>query len=190
MSILDKTADNAVLRSQRAKNPNLALKAKVIVEEEEEEEDEESNPEDTKYDYHEHMALASRQFWSKKNTRPNFNKNNSSGGSNELELVSTVAMLAISLRIVHTRSGKTMVASSFEKTKPSPSPTRTTSPRRHLLAGWWFKKNTVRMTMMMKIVKQWPWHLLPLPQLPGCLSLIHPTRTSSPSASWLKPPTR
>ena len=25
------------------------------------------------------MALASRQFWSKKNTRPNFNKNNSSG---------------------------------------------------------------------------------------------------------------
>ena len=34
MSILDKTADNAVLRSQRAKNPNLALKAKVSVEEE------------------------------------------------------------------------------------------------------------------------------------------------------------
>src|SRR3989337_1907401 len=25
------------------------------------------------------MALASRQFWSKKNSRPNFNKNNSSG---------------------------------------------------------------------------------------------------------------
>ena len=80
MSILDKTANNAVLRSQRAKKPNLALKAKVSVEEEEEEEeDEESNPEDTKYDYHEHMALASRQFWSKKNTSPNFNKNNSSG---------------------------------------------------------------------------------------------------------------
>ena len=31
------------------------------------------------YDYHEHIALASRQFWSKKNTRPNFNKNKSSG---------------------------------------------------------------------------------------------------------------
>ena len=94
MSILDKTADNAVLRSQRAKKPNLAFKAKVSVEEEEEEEDEESNPEDTKYDYHEHMALASRQFWSKKNTRPNFNKNNSSGlrASNELELVSTMVM--------------------------------------------------------------------------------------------------
>ena len=79
MSILDKTADNAVLRSQRAKNPNLALKAKVSVEEEDEEEEEESNPEYTKYAYHEHMALTSRQFWSKKKTRPNFNKNNSSG---------------------------------------------------------------------------------------------------------------
>ena len=56
MSILDKTADNAVLGSQRAKKPNLALKAKVIVEEEEEEEDEESNPEDTKYDYQEPCA--------------------------------------------------------------------------------------------------------------------------------------
>ena len=49
MNILDKTADNAVLRSQRAKKPNLTLKAKVCVEEEEEEE---SNPEDTKYAYH------------------------------------------------------------------------------------------------------------------------------------------
>ena len=40
MNILDKTADNAVLRSQRENKPNLALKAKVSVEEEEEEEDE------------------------------------------------------------------------------------------------------------------------------------------------------
>ena len=72
MNILDKTTDNAVLRSQRAKRPNLALKAKLTVEEEEEEE--ESNPNDTKSAYHEHMALASRQFWSKKNSRPNFSK--------------------------------------------------------------------------------------------------------------------
>ena len=34
MRILDKTADNVVLRSQRAKKPNLALNAKVCVEEE------------------------------------------------------------------------------------------------------------------------------------------------------------
>ena len=79
MRILDKTADNAVLSSQRAKKSNLALKAKASLEEDDEEEEEESNPEDTKYAYHEHMALASRQFWSKKNSRPNFNKNNSSG---------------------------------------------------------------------------------------------------------------
>ena len=66
-----------ILKEQRS--PTLHLKAKVSVEEEEEEEEEKSNPEDTKYTYHEHMALASRQFWSKKNTRPNFNKSNSSG---------------------------------------------------------------------------------------------------------------
>ena len=79
MNILDKTADNAVLRSQRAKKPNLDLKAKASVEEEGEEEEEECCPEDRKYAYHEHMALSSRQFWSKKISRPNFNKNNSSG---------------------------------------------------------------------------------------------------------------
>src|SRR5215216_3519255 len=77
--ILDKTADNAVLRSQRSKKPNLSLKAKASVEEEDEEEEEDCCPEDTKYAYHEHMALASRKFWGKKNSRPNFNKNNSSG---------------------------------------------------------------------------------------------------------------
>ena len=60
MRILDKIADNAVLHSQRAKKPNLGLKAKVYVEEEDDEEEEDSNPKDTKYDYHEHMALASR----------------------------------------------------------------------------------------------------------------------------------
>ena len=76
MNILDNTADNAVLHSQRANKPNLALKAKASVEVEDEEEEEECCPKDTKYAYHEHMALASRQFWSKKNTRPNFNKNN------------------------------------------------------------------------------------------------------------------
>ena len=60
MRILDKTADNAVLRAQWSKKPNLALKAKACVEEEEEEDDDESSPEDTKYAYHEHMALASQ----------------------------------------------------------------------------------------------------------------------------------
>jgi hypothetical protein len=36
MSILDKTAHNALLHTQRSKKPNLALKSKAIVEEEEE----------------------------------------------------------------------------------------------------------------------------------------------------------
>ena len=39
MNILDKTANNAVLHSQRAEKPNLSLKAKLTVEEEEEEEE-------------------------------------------------------------------------------------------------------------------------------------------------------
>ena len=64
-------------------HPTLICKSKDILEEEEEEEDE-ICPEDTKYAYHEHMALASRQFWSnKRNSRPNFTKNNSSGSKNK-----------------------------------------------------------------------------------------------------------
>ena len=39
------------------------------MEEEEEVEDEESNPEDTKYAYHEHMALPSRQSFGARKTR-------------------------------------------------------------------------------------------------------------------------
>jgi hypothetical protein len=38
MKILDKTTDNALLHAQQSKKPNLALRAKAIVEEEEEEE--------------------------------------------------------------------------------------------------------------------------------------------------------
>ena len=63
------------MHSQRVKKPNLDLKANASVEEEDEEEEEESNPEDTKYAYHEHMALTSRQFWSKKNSRPSTRTN-------------------------------------------------------------------------------------------------------------------
>ena len=81
MSIMNETADNALARVRsKTASPNLALKAKAASEEEEEDEEEESCPEDTKYAYHEHMALASRQFWgNKRNSRPNFTKNNSSG---------------------------------------------------------------------------------------------------------------
>ena len=67
MSIMNETADNALARVRsKTASPNLALKAKAASEEEEENEEEESFPEDTKYAYHEHMALASRQFWGNK----------------------------------------------------------------------------------------------------------------------------
>ena len=80
INIFNKTTDNALARVQSKKStPTLALKAKAIPEEEEE-----CGPEDTKYAYHEHMALASRQFWSnKRNSRPDFSKNNSSGSKNK-----------------------------------------------------------------------------------------------------------
>ena len=80
MNIMNKTTGNALshVRSKKS-TPTLSLKAKAIPKEEEEEE-EESCPEDTKYACHEHMALASRQFCgNKRNSRPNFSKNNSSG---------------------------------------------------------------------------------------------------------------
>ena len=64
----------------KGKEAQHCIEAKVCVEEEEEEEEEESNPEDTKYAYHEHMALVSRQFWgNKRNSRSKFFKNHSTG---------------------------------------------------------------------------------------------------------------
>ena len=123
MRILDKTTDNAMLHSQRSKKPNLALKAKASVEEEGEGEEEECFPEDTKYAYHEHMALASRQYWSKKNSRPNFNKNNSSGakGKQRVRTCYNCGNVSHFVADCRTRRGKTMVASLSEKTRPSPS---------------------------------------------------------------------
>ena len=68
MDIMNKTADNALARFRsKVASSNLALRAKVMVDEEEEEED--GCPEDTKYAYHEHMALALRQFWRNKRTQ-------------------------------------------------------------------------------------------------------------------------
>ena len=94
MSILDKTADNAVLRSQRAKKPNLALKAKVNVEEEEEEEDEESNPEHTKLIIMSTWLLPQDNFGARRIQDPTSTRTTqvASRASNELELASTMAM--------------------------------------------------------------------------------------------------
>ena len=64
MNILNKTAHNALARIKRSRkdSPNLTLKAKAELEEDEEQE-EQLCPENTKYAYHENMALASRHFW-------------------------------------------------------------------------------------------------------------------------------
>jgi hypothetical protein len=64
MTIAKKNVDDALARAQRVRKVNLALKAKVV--EQEEEEDVEWCPKETKYDYHEHMALATKAFWGKK----------------------------------------------------------------------------------------------------------------------------
>src|SRR4051812_37804414 len=71
MEILDYTAKTKISRHQGPKMQSLALKAKEVQFEEDDDE-EDVGPEDTKYSYNEHMALASRQFWSnKKNFKSN-----------------------------------------------------------------------------------------------------------------------
>ena len=62
MDIAKKNAEEIVARAHGARKTNLALKAKVM-EESDEDEAIEWAPEDMKYDYHEHMALAAKKFW-------------------------------------------------------------------------------------------------------------------------------
>ena len=74
MGILSTTADNALDHARGTKNPSLALKAKTVLacQEREEEDEDDGFLEDTKYAFNEHMALASRQFWSnRKNLKSN-----------------------------------------------------------------------------------------------------------------------
>src|SRR4051812_32196834 len=67
MEILDAMTEMKLARQSGTKIPSLTLKAKEFqVEDDDDEED--VGPEDTKYAYNEHMALASRQFWARRRT--------------------------------------------------------------------------------------------------------------------------
>ena len=64
MDIAKKNAYELVARAQNARKSNLTLKAKVSEESESEDADPmDWAPEDIKYSYHEHMALAAKKFW-------------------------------------------------------------------------------------------------------------------------------
>ena len=79
MTSSKKIADDARARAQGVRKVNLALKAKVVEHQEEEEDDGyERSLEETKYAYHEHMALASRGFWGKPGNKAT-SKGNSRG---------------------------------------------------------------------------------------------------------------
>jgi hypothetical protein len=70
MDIAKKNANEIVARAHGARKGNLALKAKVVEESDDGKDDDddaiESGPEDVNYDYHEHMALSSKNFWGNK----------------------------------------------------------------------------------------------------------------------------
>jgi hypothetical protein len=68
MDIAKKNANEIVARAHGARKGNLALKAKVVEESDDGRDDDaiESGPEDVNYDYHEHMALSSKNFWGNK----------------------------------------------------------------------------------------------------------------------------
>ena len=134
------------------------------------------------------MALASRQFWSKKNSRPNFNKNNSSGTKGTQRVRTYYNCGNVSHFVAECpyekredNGGKFIQK---DKAKSFPNKSNFTKKTSHKALV-----STMRM-MMMKMVSRLPCPLLPLQKLHEYLSSTHPMRTSPPSASCLKPPTR
>ena len=171
MNILNKTADNVLARVCGTKKPNIALKAKAVQEEEEEEE-EESCPEDTKYAYHEHMALASRQFWgNKRNFKSNYSRNNSSGSKPRGQRVRTCHNCGnVSHFIVdcpyekrEDNGGKLICK---DKTKSFPSKNNNYVKKMPQKGVGGIKKSTTLMMMMNQAVKELQRPPLPLPPLP------------------------
>ncbi|KAK1603105.1 hypothetical protein QYE76_037235 [Lolium multiflorum] len=69
LDISKKNAEDLVARAHNVRKPNLALKMKVHEASESDEDPIEWSPDDLKANYHEHMALAAKSFWSGNKTR-------------------------------------------------------------------------------------------------------------------------
>ncbi|KAK1666022.1 hypothetical protein QYE76_054181 [Lolium multiflorum] len=69
LDISKKNAEDLVARAHNVRKPNLALKMKVHEASESDEDPIDWSPDDLKANYHEHMALAAKSFWSGNKTR-------------------------------------------------------------------------------------------------------------------------
>ncbi|KAK1692450.1 hypothetical protein QYE76_009147 [Lolium multiflorum] len=69
LDISKKNAEDLVARAHNTRKPNLALKMKEHGASESDEDPIEWGPDDLKANYHEHMALAAKSFWSGNKTR-------------------------------------------------------------------------------------------------------------------------
>ncbi|KAK1693890.1 hypothetical protein QYE76_010587 [Lolium multiflorum] len=69
LDISKKNAEDLVARAHNVRKPNLALKMKVHEASESDEDHIEWSPDDLKANYHEHMALSAKSFWSGNKTR-------------------------------------------------------------------------------------------------------------------------
>jgi hypothetical protein len=148
MTIAKKNVNDALAHSQGVRKVNLTLKAKEVVQDEEEEV--EWCPEETKYDYHEHMALAAKAFWGK-NFKSRDNLRSYPGGQRPngpgARSCYNCGDKGTLLRNALMRREREMVAISSTRISPSHLPTRTlatrTSPtRRFQQECWWFKRST------------------------------------------------
>ena len=137
------------------------------------------------------MALASRQFWSNKNTRPNFNKNNSSGAKGKQRVRTCFNCGNVSHFVAECPyekredNGGKLIRKYKAKSFPNKSNFTKKTPPKGLVAQEEYNEDDDDEDGETFAMAPWP-----LRQLHERPSLTHPMRTSHPSASWLKRPTR
>jgi hypothetical protein len=208
LTILKKNAKATLARALAIKGgdgPNLAFNAKVEEDTKSEEEVEMIDwaPEDVKYAYHEHMALATKAFWTGRNK--NFkSRDNSRGASrpsgpkvrNCYNCGDKNHFITECPYEKREENGGWLVRKDRSKFPPTnTSRIRTTSiTRRYQQGCWLFMKNMSPVEMMIMTtsqVKKREWLPLPLLPLPLSRSLVLQMRTSPPpstSVSWQRPP--